>query len=425
MAKSISQSPKVSPARDAAVDAIAKLAQSGPTRPIAVDTARLDERDARLAEAIYRTSVVRWLTIDRVLSTCLSQPKVEPELRAVLIASAAQFLFMDQVPAHAAVDTAVEQARGRLREGAAKLANAVLRRAADMVLERRADGGWEPTNNLVPWRGGAIQLAKSALIKAKDPVRYLTLATSHDRRLVAAWVETFGLDHAIELLRHSLVEPPTWLHTPDGFEVWQGGGLAEAIDASGDRWVQDPTAAQPVKATRGTSVELVVDYCAGLGTKTRQLHAIHPKARIVASDTDARRFAELQRTFAGHTQVSVVKPEAIHRHTGSADLLLLDVPCSNTGVLARRPEAKYRYSPRHLESLESVQQQIVHEALPLLNDKGKLLYSTCSIESRENERVVEWAAERFELTIVRDKLTLPAGAGESYRDGGYYALLER
>ncbi len=425
MAKSISQSKSVSPARDAAVDAVVKLVRGGPTRPIAVDTAKLDERDARLAESIYRVSVGRWLTIERVLNTCLSQPDVEPELRAVLVVGAAQLLFMDRVPAHAVVDTAVQQARHRLREGAAKMTNAVLRRAADMVLERRADGGWGPANNLVPWRGGAIQLAKAALIKAKDPVRYLSLATSHDRRLVAAWVETFGLDHAIELLGHSHVEPVTYLHGPEGIKPWHGGGLAEKIGSAGDCWVQDPTAARPVKATRGMRFELIVDYCAGLGTKTRQLAQAHPKSRIVASDTDAPRFAELRRTFADHAMVSVVEPEALSPHTGRADLLLLDVPCSNTGVLARRPEARYRYTPRHLDSLERLQRRIIAESLPLLSKRGKLLYSTCSIEPRENERMVEWAAEAFELTIERDKLTLPAGEADAYRDGGYYAILNR
>lgn len=403
--------------------AIEPLVRRGPTQPSPVAVAPLDERDARLAEGIYRTSVVRWLTIERVINSCLNQPKIEPTLRAILIGGAAQLLFMDQVPAHAAVDVAVDQARAALREGAAKLTNAVLRRVAGSVLERRDTGGWAPANNLIPWRSGAIQLARSSRIKAKDPVRYLSLATSHDRRLVGAWVEAFGPDRAIELLCHSLIDPTTWLNTPAGCEPWRGGGLSTHLAEHADRWVQDPTAAKPVAAAAELKPKLVIDYCAGLGTKTRQLARTFGEARIVATDADTARLAELRRAFSGNERVTVTQLETIGQFRAQADLLLLDVPCSNTGVLARRPEAKYRYAGRRLDSLEQTQRQIVEHAASLLQPHGAIIYSTCSIEHRENRAMAEWACQQLGRTIERDERTLPGGAGDAYHDGGYHALL--
>lgn len=419
----------VNPARDVALIAIERLVERGPTQPAALAINALHERDARLAESIYRTAVVRWLTIERVLNSNLNQPKIEPTLRAVLITGAAQLLFMDHVPAHAVVDVAVEQARAAVREGAAKLTNAVLRRVADAVLERRETGGWSPANNLIPWRGGAIQLAKSSLIKAKDPVKYLSLATSHDRRLVKAWVEAFGLDSATSILQHSLHEPVTWLNTPSGFERWQGSGLSAHLADHGDRWVQDPTSAKPVVAAgemlSGKPPGLIIDYCAGMGTKTRQLARTFPAAHIVATDTDTARLAELSRVFAGHDRVSVTQAETIGAHAGTADLLLLDVPCSNTGVLARRPEAKYRYAPRRLDSLTQTQKQIINTALPLLSPGGVLIYSTCSVEHLENRAIVDWLCESHGMRVDRDETTMPTGDGDAYHDGGYLALIRR
>ena len=169
MAKRITDQPTVSPARDAAVDAICRATQGLPIRPAEIDGSALEARDRALAEAIYRTTMQRWLTTNWVVDRFLAKPKIESMLRAILAGAATQLLFMDQ-PDHAVVDTAVEQARRFVREGASKLTNAVLRRVAEIVVDRRTDGGWQPANNLIPWGGGAIQLSRQALLDRKSVV---------------------------------------------------------------------------------------------------------------------------------------------------------------------------------------------------------------------------------------------------------------
>jgi 16S rRNA (cytosine967-C5)-methyltransferase len=424
VSKSITDRPAVNAARDAAVDAVYRATQRLPIRPTDINADELDGRDRRLAEAIHRTTMRRWLTVNWVVDRFLTKPKIEPMLRAILATAGTQLLFMDQ-PDHAVVDTAVEQARRFVREGAAKLTNAVSRRLVEIVVDRREVGGWQPANNLIPWGDGAIQLSRQALLKPRRMDRYLSIATSHDEKLVAAWRQRWGDEQATALLLHGLNEPPTFLRTPAGYEPWQGGhGELVTRLASADCWVQDPTAGKAVAAVADRSPRVIVDFCAGRGTKTKQLADAFPEATIVATDTDPSRYDDLVTLFRGHERVQILPIEQLGEQPERADLLLLDVPCSNTGVLARRPEAKYRYTTHMIDSVTALQRQIVADALPLLGPTGILLYSTCSIEPAENEDQTDWIAQQFGRQAVKQQLTLPGGQGETYHDGGYYAVLE-
>ena len=117
--------------------------------------------------------------------------------------------------------------------------------------------------------------------------------------------------------------------------------------------------------------------------------------------------------------------EAVEAMVGQADLLVLDVPCSNTGVLARRPEARYRYSRKTLGQLADLQRSIINRALPLVSRSGSVLYATCSIEEVENQPQAERIADKLGGSVVRAERTLPGGEGETYHDGGYWALIDR
>lgn len=430
------------PARAAASEALIEAAPQGtPTRPTPVRTAGLEERDARLAEAIYRTAVQRWLTINHLLDACLAKRTIEPRLRAVLAGGAAQLVFMDRLPAHAVVDTTVEQAKAWVRRGAGNLANAVLRKVGEMVVERRPDEPWEASDNCIPWGGGHIKLSRQTMLKPRQPARYLSIATSHHPRLVSAWLERFGRPRAVDLLLHNLQTPPTIVHAPGAerglphatppFRVWDEDhrSLAEFLGRSHDRWVQDPSAFAVVDATRRLADELrgglIVDFCAGRGTKTRGLAVAHPEARIVATDIHTERLESLKAAGRSMSGVEVVEPARLAGLRGEADLVLLDVPCTNSGVLARRPEARYRFSLRAVDSVVATQRAILADAGELLAAGGRLLYATCSLEPAENDEQVEWAMERFGLELIDGAQRTPSGAGTTYQDGSYFALLRR
>ncbi len=132
----------------------------------------------------------------------------------------------------------------------------------------------------------------------------------------------------------------------------------------------------------------VLDLCAGRGTKSRQLALTWPDAQIVATDKDAVRFEELGRVASGFTNLTAVP---FDRVAGPFDLVLLDVPCTNTGVLARRREARYRFSDEGLGELVALQREILRRGWTLTDTGGRLLYATCSNEPQEGEEQAKWA----------------------------------
>jgi 16S rRNA (cytosine967-C5)-methyltransferase len=117
------------------------------------------------------------------------------------------------------------------------------------------------------------------------------------------------------------------------------------------------------------------------------------------------------------------------RFHGKADLILLDVPCTNTGVLARRIEAKYRCDDDQLNRLVGIQKQIIADSIALLRSRprGRILYSTCSLEPEENQAQVDWAARWHTFKVLAFESHAPAGIpgghASAYSDGSFWALL--
>ena len=127
--------------------------------------------------------------------------------------------------------------------------------------------------------------------------------------------------------------------------------------------------------------------------------------------------------IAGHFDPVPVPRNVTAREDGRVDLLVLDVPCSNTAVLSRRPEARYRYGAESIGSLLRLQRDIATRTVPLLSPRGTVLYSTCSLDEAENQQQVRWICERFDLYPVQSALRLPRGRERSYRDGCFYSIM--
>jgi 16S rRNA (cytosine967-C5)-methyltransferase len=416
----------------------------------------LDPRDAALARAIEHAVVRRYLTLIACVRPHLTKnwPLLEKPIQAALLAGAAQILFLDRVPAAAAVDASVEWTKRRLRPGAGGLVNAVLRKVAGSVVERVPAGDAALSDHtrrdLVPLAdGSALRLSVEAF--SEDAAQSLAEKTSHARDLVLHWIGAFGFKEATRLAMHDLVEAPLIVtpfdaldarfegkatpHADAGFGIWNGthAELTALLGAHPDLRVQDPTSCATVAfagAMLAKKPSIVVDLCAGRGTKTRQLAALYPDATVLATDPDRARFASLQALAAANPRVRALQPQELFREAaGRADLVLLDVPCSNSGVLARRPEARYRFSRARTKSVLELQQKIADPAIGLVAPKGAVLYATCSIERGENESQVKRLASNFGLSLVVERTILPTGLpgkpASMYRDGGYHALLTR
>lgn len=421
-------------------------------------TNHLDARDAAFAHALYDAVVRRWLTLEHLVAAHADRPvdAIDATVRAALLVGAAQLVFLDRVPPHAALNEAVEWTRAAGKPRATGFVNALLRRIA-AAIERDDDGRPRTTeieigapDRLPLADGRALELAAPLLPEDRDA--WLAAATSTPAWLLDRWRAQLGEEAAENLAMHGLVHPPVVLnlrHTASPVEgdldagqmltPHESGGMAVLgppgasprvlLAARRDAWAQDPTSADALGiASDAPPPALAVDLCAGLGTKTRQLRAVHPAARILACDANAARRKTLARVFADDDRVEVLDIDAVrYEAAGRADLVLLDVPCSNTGVLPRRPEARYRTGDAQLERLAAIQCDLLVQAQAMLAAGGHVIYATCSIDADENEAIAEWARTALGFNLVASRTTLPTGRPgdppELYRDGGFAALL--
>jgi 16S rRNA (cytosine967-C5)-methyltransferase len=399
--------------------------------------------DRALALAIYRTSVQRWFTLQHLLEQHLSKQlrRLEPAMQAVLVSGAAQLVFFDRLPAYAVVDESVRLAHRLVRPNAKSMVNAVLRKIDRLVGKAEHIESWRPDAQLIPLAGGGAMRLPDAALPEADPLdKHLVAATSVPLRLVREWQQRFDRDRLIALCLQTLENPPTTIavetpfepgpyrqdvasHAVDGAVVWRGPSenLGPFLAMHSERRVQDAASMLAVASSQQYKPETILDYCAGQGTKTRQLALLHPQSRVFATDTHPGRREALRSATAGLDNVEVIDPDSAGDRV--YDLIVLDVPCSNTGVLARRPEARYRYAQQAIGELVKLQREIIATARPWLAQDGLLLYSTCSIESSENKnqikRLVKQGAE-----LLTEHQQLPQGRGETYTDGSYHALVK-
>jgi 16S rRNA (cytosine967-C5)-methyltransferase len=311
-------------------------------------------------------------------------------------------IFKMRVPDHATVNETVSLA-GRARP----LVNAVLRRA---IRERKS--------------------LESALAKAAPAIRL-----SHPEFLFARWEKHFGRRDAIWLcewdnspatmyVRANMLKITAGeLHraTPDA-EPMPFHPLALRVEqvpflwiANGLCYVQDPSTLVACDLLAPQPGEDVLDACAAPGGKTTYLaQLMADQGTIVACDSSALRLARLTENVdrLGVTN-TIIEQEDWIAPGGMAsqrtyDAILLDAPCTNTGVLRRRADARWRLTSEDYLKMQNIQITMLANLAPLLNPGGRLVYSTCSIEPEENEEVVRLARERIpELEFVEARQSLP------------------
>lgn len=462
------------PLRDARCVALHVLLECQRTREISSvslerafrEAENLDPRDAGLAREMVAGCIRRRMTLDCLIDPHLRRAPsaLDAELREILRLAVYQCLWLDRVPNRAAVSEAVTLARALTGDGPARMVNAVLR----ALLERVSDpGATGPDEQAAPMAVIPIDADRTVVMRrpylpdpAVDMVAYLAMATSHPQPLVNRWIRQFGAEAAAAICHYGACRPHQWLR-PNALRITaealaerlcRDGATATAHDDIAVRYVagpppvslaafaeglfqpQDLTAISVLRTLAPKPGEVIVDYCAGVGTKTAVIGELAGNgATVIATDRDEARLEMAQRDFErlGVTCVETLSVELLSEalaRVGPPDAILLDVPCSNTGVLARRPDARYRVDGRRLTSLKARQTEILERAARLASDRTRLVYSTCSLEPEENEQQLE----RFRnmnpgWRVTEQWLTLPSAAAANAvpRDGGFCAVLRR
>ncbi len=416
----------------------------------------IDPREAALALEIAQGTLRHVRTLERLLSSVagVERARVDPLVYTILLTAAYQIIWMERIPPFAAVHEAVGEA-SRTRDGsrAGGFVNAVLRNLLRAVETRRIEwSGLAPTTVRVSW-DRACEFSRPVLPAAGDEL--LAAATGETVQRLRVLRKRFGTAAAEQIAWASQALPVTIVQRqrlridPEAFAQRMRSEFGEQVECTpntaylprsgrlraspafraGLCYVQDVTAAAAVEAVGARPGERILDLCAAPGGKTVGLAiAMEDRGQVVATDSDVQRLRRVTQNVLrlGLESVEIVPPGS--PLLGRFDAALADVPCSNSGVAARRPEARLRFSARELRFLVPLQAKCLELAAHLVRPGGRVVYSTCSIEPEENEEQVrEFLAANPGWELELEKLTLPDWGPRliEWRDGGYFARLRR
>lgn len=325
---------------------------------------------------LRRKSSLEW-----ILKQCVKRMP-SGELWAALMVGAAQLLVMPGMAEHAAIAETVEAAKPIGRD-AAKFVNAVLRR---------------------------IQREKAPLLTAlaAQPEH---LQRDIPRALWTRWCDAFGLEQTRAIAEALATAPQVCVRPlpphpapaectphPDDecgtFIVPRHTRITDLTGyAEGAFVVQDAATRHAVELMNVAPGMAVLDACAAPGGKTAQLAArLGATDQLIANEYSATRLDTLRDTLTRcglSERVTVRQADATTTHFGYFDRILLDVPCSNTGVFGRRPDARWTWTQQKLTQLLQTQRALLDNLAPQVKPGGRLIYSTCSIEPEENEAQID------------------------------------
>ncbi len=442
------------------------------------------EERQRATDLVYGT--LRNLTVLDTVITQFSgrqTSRIAPPLLSILRIGVYEQAYSPATPIYSIVNEAVsnvDKTSGKKQPG---FVNAVLRQVARHIVDRQiALSQANPRQTLIQTPQAGCQFDTDFL---PDPATslpdYLSTCFSLPRWLVGEWVDQYGPQQARAIglacnRRPSLYVRVNPLRTTakellDRFE--QAGVHAEpvrsdavrrypdmplrahykppALDsplqtsemariigpqavtqlpgfAEGLFTIQDLSASQAVRVLDPQPSWSILDLCSAPGTKTTQLaEATRDSAHIAATDINPERLDRVRENIArlGLTSIMTIPYAQLEQGpAASFDAILLDAPCSNSGVLARRVEARFRVRRKAVLELAATQKALLAKAAGLVKPGGRICYSTCSILRQENQDVGEFLMQSRQFELVREELILPSA--ESFdHDGAYVALLTR
>lgn len=401
-----------------------------------------DQREAAFCTALVYGVVSRLRTLDFVLSQLSRTPlaKLDAEVRAILRSGAYQLLYMDKVPPHAAVDESVKLAYSFKKRSASGLINAVLRGV----------------------RG--FDMSKIDIIA--DPLERMGVKYSASNYLVLMLCEQYGEEQATKMLEATLQPQDSYIYinplkrdvseirkqfsdegiptqetfVPNIFRCESRGAFARSeLFERGEVSVMGLWSAAAACALSPKSGETVADCCAAPGGKSIYMSGMMGgKGKIYSCDINPSRLKLLSDnlTRCGCNATAVLADATMHTERFSGcDRVLCDVPCSGLGVMAAKPEIRYR-EKKDFDGLYELQRKIIDNCSRYVKPGGRLVYSTCTINQLENEAVAdEFLSNHPEFHAVipglfinkplnekKYVIKLPLNSGES---GFFVATFER
>ena len=417
------------------------------------------EQKQRATDLVFGT-IRNTRAIDMVIAKLADCPvqRIPAKLLGIIRTAAYELIYSPQTGEHSVVNEAVENAKkiaGRKQTG---FVNAVLRQLTRQIKNRQIPLSDADVKRTLPQTLSAgCEFDVDILPGPKaSPADYYSKAFSLGKRLIADWLTEFGTERTRQICFGSNRRPSIYLRpntlkttTEDLAEKLRQADIDSEIlpdelmlrikspravtklpgFAEGLFTVQDLTASNAVRLLRPQRDWRILDLCAAPGAKTTQLAELTgDMATIIATDIDKARLEKVKENIdrLGIDSVSVVAYENLEKvaaEIGPFDAVLLDVPCSNTGVLAKRPEVRYRINPSAIAKLTKIQGELLGQAVAMIKPGGKICYSTCSIQKEENSELAkQFLQKNRRLKLESELLTLPSAEGFDH-DGGYAAVI--
>ena len=411
--------------------------------------------------------------IDTVIATFSGRPieRIPNKLLNIIRIGTYELIYSPATTQYAIVNEAVENAKTAAGKKQLGFVNAVLRQITRHITNRQTELTHTNIRATLPQTPSAGCEFDTCFLPDPEssPADYLSTAFSLPKWLVTDWLGEFGTELTRQICfasnrRPSIYIRPNTLKTTTqqlaekfrqaniDFELLIGESMIKLKSpravtqlpgfAEGLLTIQDITASQPVRLLQPQPGWTILDLCAAPGVKTTQLaEATGDSATIIATDIDAARLKKVEENTArlGINSVSIIAYEELFENSkfeirnlkfptsggvGPFDAVLLDVPCSNTGVLAKRVEARHRINQNVIKELAKVQSVLLGTAAQMIKPQGKICYSTCSIQKAENSELVKhFLQKNREFKLESEKLTLPSAEGLDH-DGGYVAIIK-
>jgi 16S rRNA (cytosine967-C5)-methyltransferase len=408
---------------------ILQRVEAGAPADVLIERARrvFNERDsAFILELVYGTLRNR-TKLDWALDRLSTRPVAgtDASTRNILRLGAYQMLFLDRVPASAAVNTATELAKAHGKKSG--YVNGLLR-------------------NLARKRGGI------SFPGPGDDLRRLAVLYSHPEWLVRRWIKRFGAETTEKLLESNNRPAPLVIRTnalkatreelkasladegavsvetaysPLGLEIVSGPGLRELASFRSGRFIVQDEAAQLISMILAPRPgENALDACAAPGGKATHLaELMEDRGRVVALENDLKRIERIRDNSArlGLTSVVPTPGDAAAFRERGFDRVLVDAPCSGIGVLRRHPDGRWSKSEATIRERRPLQLKILENCSRLVTPGGVLVYATCTTEPEENEEVIEtFLSARPEFALDDPRPFLPAPAARLVDAAGFF-----
>ncbi|QPA55358.1 16S rRNA (cytosine(967)-C(5))-methyltransferase RsmB [Lysinibacillus sphaericus] len=385
---------------------------------------KIEAKDRALLTELTYGTLQHKMTLDYYLEPFI-RGSIDHWVRWLLRISLYQMQYLTRIPAHAAVNEAVEIAKRRGHRGIASTVNGILR----SVLRQ----GVPPINDI------------------ENPIERLAIETSHPIWLVQRFVNNYGLEVATGMLHENNVPPIQTVRVnttkvtveqavaeleEEGLTAKQSDVIPECLHVTngqpartnafkeGHITIQDESSMIPANVLKPSPGMRVLDMCAAPGGKTTHLAEIMKnEGSILATDLHPHKLDLIDHNTE-RLGLDIIETAPIDGRKApeflqaeSYDAILVDAPCSGLGVMRRKPDIKYTKREEDLENLQTIQLALLDAATKVLKIKGKLVYSTCTVDKQENEGTVNaFLAAHPEMEAIQLE-SLPTKLAEKQANG--------